>query len=184
MSTTPAAADPELKFNLASPLSRLAAWLVDKAVLLPLGLVYGYGLLVGKELVLAIAGLVLDLAYKVILEKTRGATVGKRLLRLRVQDVKTQRPITWNQSLLRALPWALSFYAYVFLTIRYFQDPAFHEVVTNSQFLEYAAGHPLANSTIISLLMIAPFLSASWVISDRLYRALHDRLGGTVVVRE
>lgn len=183
MLNSPSAAGPPPEFRLANPLLRLAAWIVDKVVLLPLLSVASYAIIISKNLPLAIFALALDLAYKVILEKRRGATIGKLLLRIRVIRRDGKGLMTWNQSLLRALPWSLGFYALTFVLIRYFQTPGFLEIATEDGFREFVNEHPLSGNTFVSLMIMAPFLSATWILSDPLLRALHDRLGGTVVVR-
>lgn len=183
MLTNPTVTEPAAKFRLASPLMRLLAWAIDKVVLFPLLLVYAAAMGISKNIFLAVFALFLDLSYKVILEKRRGATIGKRLLRLRVVDRPTGEAISWNQSLLRALPWALSFYAYVFYSIRLFETPGFMEATDPNALRAIIEQHPLTNSTIIGLLQFAPFLSSTWIVSDSLLRAIHDRLGRTVVIR-
>ncbi len=81
--------------------TRVAAYFIDAALFAPLGIV---GELTGLRLLGFVAfDVLLWLAYMAVLEGTTGATLGKRLLRLRVGDSETLAPPGVGRALLRAL---------------------------------------------------------------------------------
>ncbi len=60
-------------------------------------------------------------AYFIILEKEKGQTLGKKLFKLTVTDIKKNKPITWSQAFIRtcikiAIPWELTHIAMLFPT--------------------------------------------------------------------
>lgn len=135
-----------------------------------------------KDIRLVLLILFVEAAYKPVLEKRFGTTLGKRILGLRVISTTGAEAISWNQSFLRFLPWAISYYTTVFVYTRYFQSPGFAEVVEVEAFRDFIYQHPLNESTLVGLLSSMPFFSATWAMTDLLRRTIHDRLAKTVVI--
>ncbi|WP_020571085.1 RDD family protein [Neolewinella persica] len=170
--------------NLASIRDRGIAFLLDRLFVLPFSLGAIYVLIYLKSLPLVLACIVAEAAYKPVLEAVYGYTLGKKVMKIKVISQHTHGPITWNQSFLRFTPWALAAYAAIFVMIRYFQTPGALELETIEQFLEFRVNHPLSNSFLIGMINSLWIFSVMWIFSDSQKRALHDRLGKTLVVKE
>ena len=125
--------------------------------------------------------LLVEAIYKPIMEGLYGQTLGKKWMNILVVNQKGFGPISWNQSLLRYLPWAAVFYATVFIIVRHFQADGFMEVDSWPAYIKFGREHPLGENLIIAMINYLPLFSVMWVISDPLKRALHDRVAGTVV---
>jgi len=95
--------------RLASPARRLGAWVIDAFVLglldTPLNpILYSSRPSVGLFLALFIPSLVLAFAYLVVFDGgARGATPGKRILHLRVEDADGGGPIGYRRAVIRRL---------------------------------------------------------------------------------
>ena len=161
---------------------RAGAALIDLLVLAPLNLL-AYHFTVDAPNIYVVMGIaVAEALYKPVLEKVYGRTVGKRLLKLRVVSQADLGPISWNQTFVRFLPWAVVFYAGVFTTIRQFQDPNFGNFATYQEYFTYFRNSVLGQSSVLAFLNNVPIFSAIFIIGDALGRALHDRWAGTYVV--
>jgi uncharacterized RDD family membrane protein YckC len=167
---------------MATIRERGIAFLLDRLFVLPFSLGAIYMLIYLKSLPLTLMCIVAEAAYKPILEGIYGYTLGKKVMKIKVVSQKAFAPITWNQSLLRFTPWALAAYAAIFVMIRYFQTPGVLELETFEQFLEFRIKHPLSDSFLIGMINSLWIFSVMWVFSDPMRRALHDRLGKTLVV--
>lgn len=164
---------------------RMFARLIDIGLIsVPLSMLTILSLVYLRSLPLAIALIVLDAVYKPLAEGKFGYTIGKKWLKIRVVDQASGRLMNLNQNLTRFLPWALVYFTTIFVYVRYFQDPAFAEVLDAETFINFIPTHQLNNSFLVSLLNNATVFSAVWMFSDPYTRALHDRLAGTVVVSE
>ncbi|WP_187270826.1 RDD family protein [Neolewinella aurantiaca] len=176
--------NPETGSPDPAPLQRrFIAWLLDRAVLLPLTGGLLYSIIELKSLPFAILMLLVEAIYKPIMEGLYGQTLGKKWMNILVVNQKGFGPISWNQSLLRYLPWAAVFYATVFIIVRHFQADGFMEVDSWPAYIEFGRKHPLGENLIIAMINYLPLFSVMWVISDPMKRALHDRVAGTVVLK-
>ncbi len=161
---------------------RFIAWLLDRIVLLPFTGGLLYAIVEMKSMAFAILMMVAEAAYKPIMEAVYGQTLGKKWMNISVVNQKGFTPISWNQSLLRFLPWAAIFYATVFIIVRHFQADGFMEVDSWTAYLEFSQAHPLGENLFIAMINYLPLFSVMWVMSDPMKRALHDRVAGTVVL--
>jgi uncharacterized RDD family membrane protein YckC len=172
------------KVEPASLRDRGLAWLVDAIIRAPLAYLVFAVAAGSKNLVLALLLLTIREAYKPIMEAVYGYTIGKKVLNIKVVSAEDYSPITWNQSLLRFIPWAIAFYTEVFVTIRLYQSPGFAEVVDLQTYTEFQSNSPLADNFLVGMLGVAWVFSCMWIFSDPLRRALHDYLGRTLVVAD
>ena len=180
MSQTQGDAPPHRRLT-AAPLPRLAALAIDgatyliiPALLLPLGLLLVQrGVILGSLAVNALA-LVLVIAPATAWAawweaRPRGATVGKRLLRLRVVDEKSRALPSGRQAVVRnlikiTLPWELG-----------------HTVA-----LGFAS---LGAKPVPLWLWALTMITYGWVLANLLLlilpsgKPVHDRLAGTIVLR-
>lgn len=162
--------------------NRAFAYLLDRLFVLPFSLGLIYIVITFKSLPLALLCIVGEALYKPVLEGLFGHTLGKKLMKIKVVSQDKQAPITFNQSLLRFTPWAISYYAAIFVMIRYFESPDLLTVTTQEEYLAFISKHPLSSNFLIAVLNALWIFSVTWALSDPLRRALHDRLGGTLVV--
>lgn len=168
----------------ASLRDRGLAWLVDAIIRAPLAYLLFAVAAGSKNLLLAMLLLFIREAYKPVMEAIYGYTIGKKVLKIKVVSAADLSPITWNQSLLRFIPWAIAFYTEIFVTIRLYQAPGFVEVVDLETYTEFQANSPLADNFLVGMLGVAWIFSCMWIFSDPLRRALHDYLGKTLVVED
>ncbi|WP_157974268.1 RDD family protein [Lewinella sp. IMCC34183] len=161
---------------------RLAAFVLDFLLVSPL--VYGmYYFQVEQPMLYGVIAcwLVYHL-YKPLTEAHFGCTAGKAALRLRVVTMGGRRRITYNQSFIRYLPWAISAFITLFVYIRVMQSPSFAEVDDVWSYSNYINEFPLQQNFFVSLGNNLPTFSAVWMIMDPWNRTLHDRWARTFVV--
>jgi len=168
----------------ASLRDRGLSWLVDAIIRAPLTVSIVFIAIGSKSLPLALVLMAAREAYKPVMEAVYGYTIGKRVLKIKVVNAEDQGPITWNQSLMRFIPWAIAFYTEVFLTIRFYQAPGFFEVADYEAYAKFQEAHPLYGNFWVGILGVAWVFSVMWIFSDPLRRALHDQLGRTLVVED
>ena len=165
-------------------LPRLGAALIDYAVLLPSFYGFYYFMAGHPSIALVVTVWLVKFLYKPVLESVLGYTVGKGVLRLRVVDRGTNRNISFEQSLLRYLPWAVANFAMLFVFIRFFQSPLLADVTDYRSFLDAVSTFPLNQNIFVSTSNTLPLFSGVWLITDPWNRALHDRWAQTFVVRQ
>lgn len=164
---------------------RAYARLIDNALVsVPLTLLMLISLIYVRSLPIAMFFLLVEAAYKPLMESNKGWTFGKKLMKIKVVDQETGALMNLNQSLTRYIPWALMFFTSVFVYTRYFQDPLFAEVVDPETFMKFVPKHVLSDNFLVSLISNLSVFSAVWMFGDPLVRALHDRIAGTIVVRD
>lgn len=170
--------------NLAFSWQRILAFLLDNLLVIgPLFFATIHLLAVLRDPWAAAVVFALAFLYKPFCEGRFAATLGKRILQLRVVDGETKEGISFNQAFNRYLPWAVSQFATVYLYVNFWQDPTFAEVTDVMAFAAYQAEHPLSQSILLGLLIRLPYFSSAWIYFDPLRRALHDQIAGTLVVR-
>ena len=151
-------------------LRRIAAWLVDMLPFLPALVVGGiyyrhsHGTALGVAWTLALS--VLGVAYSVYFHGRYGATPGKSVLKLRVVSASKEEKIGFPVAFLRESPWV------VMAGLSVFED-------------HWGPAH------MPSLVSVVSTLTGVWMLADWLValvhpkrRALHDLIGGTVVIKE
>ena len=175
---------PPIPLQPSSLRDRGLAWLVDAIIRAPLSLL-AFAIAIGsKNLVLVVIILVAREAYKPVMEGMYGHTIGKKVLKIKVVNQQDGAPITWNQSLMRFIPWAIALYTEIFVTVRLFQLPGFADVRDLETYTEFQSNSPLAGNFLVGLLGVAWIFSCMWIFSDPLRRAMHDWFGRTLVVED
>ena len=113
--------------------------------------------------------------YFVIGHGLYGKTVGKKLLRLRVVDVETEQPISMRQSFFRDI---VPIFFSVIVLIQEIVSPPTSTYVADSDFVFTSVDWILLSS------LAWFFLDLIVCLLSPKRRAIHDLIGGTVVVRE
>lgn len=165
-------------------LLRLGAVLIDLMVLGPLSYALYYFIVVQPSMNGVVGIWLIMFLYKPILESKLGFTIGKWVMRLRVVDRGTNLNIDLNQSFIRYLPWAVSYFVTLFLYIRLAQSEGITEVGGFLDFNQYMASFPLSDNFLVSIGNNFPIFSSVWLITDPWNRALHDRWAETFVIRQ
>ena len=163
---------------------RLGAALIDMAILGPTSYGLYYFMKVQPNIYLIVLIWLVNVLYKPVLESVLGYTVGKGILRLRVVDRGTNRNISFEQSLLRYLPWAVAQFVTLFVYVRFFQSAQLAEVADYMSFTRTLATFPLNENFFITTGNSFPVFSSVWLLTDPWNRALHDRWAQTFVIRQ
>lgn len=157
---------------------------MDVAVLLPLSYGIYYFVVEDNRMFVMVAIWLLTFLYKPIMESVFGWTVGKAVMRLRVVDGGNNLNIDLNQSFIRFLPWAVSYFVSLFVYVRVSQTAGVTELDGFMDWNAYLARFPLNENLLISMGNNFPVFSAVWLITDPWNRALHDRWARTFVIRQ
>lgn len=175
--------DPQT-VSTAGLLPRMAAYIADQIVLVPLTYGTYYFMVQSPNMTAVVLVWLCQFFYKPLAEAYYGKTLGKALLRLRVVDRGTDLNPTLNQSFIRYLPFAVAYFVSLFILTRVAKTADFAEVVTIQEFINYTAVFPLRDNFLISLCNNFPVFSAVWLILDPWNRALHDRWAQTFVIKQ
>lgn len=149
---------------------RIAAWFIDLLPFMPVLVVGGifyrhsHGTAIGVAWALTTSAL--GIAYSVYFHGRYGATPGKSLLKLRLVTASKEEKISFPIAFVRESPWV---------------------VMAGSSVFE----HHWGPSHMPSLVSVVSTLTGVWMLADWLValfhpkrRALHDLIGGTVVIKE
>ncbi len=163
---------------------RAYAFFIDNLIMgLLLAAVSFYNLTFVKSFYLYLCVTLIILAYKPVMEKIYGATLGKMVLHIKVVDLAGE-PLSWFQSLLRVI-----FQIAQFLLVLPFQYAAFNDRVMletsgffefNERFAEDYSGV----ATISTAMFFIMALEVVFINTDPRHRSLHDRIAKTYVVKD
>lgn len=173
------------KTQYATFTNRVIARIIDVGLVsVPLGVTMLVCLIILESLPLALFCIFLEAAYKPYMEARWGYTIGKKWRKIKVIDQQSGGLMDVEQSLTRFIPWAVAYFATVFVSIRHFQDPAFVDITTMEEYLKFSSEHVLNGNFFISLANNLTIFSVVWMFSDPFNRALHDRFAKTVVIND
>ena len=160
---------------------RLAAALIDGLlIMLPLNLLLYWNFVDLKILPLAIVLTLCTIIYKPLYEYGYGATIGKRLVSLKVVSTRFQ-PLTLNQAILRAAPWIIVGMFSLYTTILLFFEESFLETDTLEELALLMEQHSGMGDQLASWFVI---ISCMAVLFNVKKQALHDQLADTYVLEE
>jgi uncharacterized RDD family membrane protein YckC len=115
----------------------------------------------------------IGLGYNALLHWRYGQTLGKMVVKVKVVDAASERPITFFQAFIRDIAYALSSVVDISIVI-----------------ILVSSGHPRLSDTVVNAQEYALVPLFVWMALDSLvflktrkHRALHDFIAGTVVVR-
>ena len=160
---------------------RAVASFLDSLVFLPVMWLSNQNTTNFKSIVLAIVISVCQFLYKPLMEGEKGATLGKMACGLIVVDLN-YNPISIKRSFLRSAPWFGYFILGIYMTITMYSIPGFENV---DSFL--GTSDLLQNSSLITINTIYSLIFTVIVVTvafDERKQGLHDRLGGTFVIKE
>ena len=160
---------------------RFGALLIDAIILWVFGYLLGYFLPYDLPYVSIAVSTVIPIAYNLVLEYKFGATIGKMLLRMKIVN-DTLQPPGMNNILLRNIIYIglemISFAIGGFFQLQFAEaETAISDwkdlITTRSIFYLCYAG----------LVVLVYAIETYFLVNDSKYRALHDRIGKTYVVK-
>ncbi|GAK87939.1 hypothetical protein JCM19238_5549 [Vibrio ponticus] len=167
---------------------RFAASLIDSLIVLPItmAVVYAQGFSQQLGILLAIPAAMVFAVYCILAHWWFGATLGKRLMKLKVVTEYAERSINFSHSLLRGLVYVLYALAMGYLQILAFQGISASEYLA----LEWYMRESLVEENMLDWHQKVQIIALVWFTISTLClivtgkkRALHDFIGGTVVVK-
>jgi len=157
---------------------RWLALLLDSLVLAPVMLLNSYAYRHMDFALLLVASLPI-LIYKPVMEARYGATVGKMICRIRVENEEGSN-ITLLQAYIRNLPFILYVPLYLILEYQLFHDPSYISAVDVAQRMSVAAAHPMEMVYQLSGVIIC--IDCVVVAFAQRKRAIHDMIAKSVCV--
>lgn len=167
---------------------RVFASFIDGLILLPFSALLMYTQGISKEMGIWISlpAALLFSSYYIFMHWQYGATLGKRMLSLRVVDEYHEREISFVSALLRG-----SFYLAFAVILSYWEILGFQSIPADQYtHIEWYVRDEIVQNKAPSWSSYVMITSCVWlvisfftlVVTEK-KRALHDYLGGTVVVR-
>jgi uncharacterized RDD family membrane protein YckC len=161
---------------------RFGASFIDALVLSPIAIVDYFNKWTWKSLPLLIVTILLGLAYKPFMESRYYATLGKMAMNLTVVNTDLQSPNIRNIVLRNIFDITTRVLGAV-TTIITFLSADFEEITSAVGFATLS--NTLTGATYITLVMsVLTLADAIVMIADPSRRALHDRIGKTLVIRK
>lgn len=162
---------------------RLAALFIDGIILVAVSYLLRLPLKeLGNHVVMLIVTFIIPLLYSLILEYKYGATLGKMLLRIKIVNYELQPPSMSNIILRNIIYICLQFVSFGIDLNSYFKsyssDP-FEFMGFNSYFTPEVMIGLIYSACVIVIYTIEML----FLLKDPKYRALHDRIGKTYVVK-
>ncbi|MES2984930.1 MAG: RDD family protein [Pseudomonadota bacterium] len=160
---------------------RAVAKLIDCLVMLPitLGTLWSMSRGVETYLLCQLPLSLLAVAYIVYFNGRYGATIGKRVMKLQVLDISGAK-IDYKQALCREIVSV----AYIFLSCVFSWLSFAHAPSSESALSLYIGGQQSPALHFVNLAMqLFVFLDILVLVFNKKKRAIHDFIGGTVVVR-
>lgn len=163
----------------ATFMQRIAAFLVDCLVFIPLTVLGNLNTISIKSLALSVAITVVWWIYKPVMEWKYGATLGKMALKIRVVDEEL-KAISLNQAALRFLPYFAVSLSFLFSTFALFGLDGFYEAQTLESFQHLE--HDKSGIDTIQFTTFFFIFSCSAIFLDKKRQAVHDRLSQTYCI--
>lgn len=161
---------------------RALASCIDGLLLSPLLVVDWYNKTGWKSQLLLTAVFMVSLLYKPFFEFWRGATPGKKWMKLLVVNDEHLK-VSLQQVLIRNIFDISSRIYYYSITLYIYQRVGFEYINTNTEYVKFQKEFTDIN---LYLLLSAAItvIEIILILSDKKKRALHDRMAGTLVIKK
>ena len=162
--------------------TRVWASLIDALIIMPIVLpLMFYNMSTWKNVLILIAVIIVPPVYKVFMEYTYGATLGKMARRIVVVSYDFEKP-SLEAILLRNIVGIATAAATFLSTLYVFSLDGFKEV---TGFMEYARFMEKNNqvNTVNNVMSLASMIDVLMMLSDKQNRTYHDKIGKTYVVK-
>ena len=166
---------PDVRF--AGIWIRFGAAFIDGLILTPLVLIELYNKLNYHSITLLILGTFLTMAYKPYLEYIQGATIGKRILGIRVVNEEFDF-LTLDQAILRYMPWFISAAFGFMFGLEYYWSG---EYVENMIELNLRTQESFW-SEVSSLYLLIFVIIIGMIAFDKNKQGIHDKLAKTYCI--
>ena len=158
---------------------RVCATVVDSLVLAPVSLLSVLNLIMFKNLAILMFTYGIIFMYKPFMESFRGATLGKMVCRLKVEDSNGNR-LTLSSAYLRFAPFLLANVIGFVNSFRLFVSSDFQSIRTIADFGKWSQADPLRFlGTVASLIVLVDCIFVAFTFRKR---ALHDKLASSFCV--
>ncbi len=158
---------------------RVGAALIDSLILAPLVALEIYNKITLHSVSVLVAGTTLAMLYKPYLEYTRGATIGKQLLNLRV-ITEEYGALTLNHAVLRYMPWFISAFFGLMLGFEYYSAGEYAD-----SFLDISIQTQDSFWNKLNAMYAFVFLAIVVVVAfDPRKQGLHDKIAQTYVIKD
>ncbi|MBL0105291.1 MAG: RDD family protein [Bacteroidetes bacterium] len=172
--------DKQVVYGTVMP--RFWAIVIDGFVLLPVTIPMLFlNFIYWKSVPLFIVGSIINILYKPFCEYMFGMTVGKKMMKLRVQTYDFES-INVGEALSRNIFNLLSGVLTVVLSVPLFSDPDFLKISTVIDYTEYMQHYPILDRLNIAMFPVL-MIEMVFLSTDLRRRSLHDRIARTVVVK-
>lgn len=174
----------ELDYEYVGLWPRFYAFLIDNLITGSLlALVTFYNISFVKSFNLYLGVTLIVLAYKPVMEKVYGATLGKMLFHLKVIDLVGE-PLSWFQALLRVIFQICQVLLVLPFQFAAFSDPILLETSSffeyNERFVQDYGGVSIISNVMFFILAV----EVVFVNTDPKRRSVHDRIAKTYVVKD
>ena len=160
---------------------RLFASLIDGLVLLPLALIDWFNKSDFKSQLLLILVFLVGVSYKLFFEFKFGATIGKKSMKLMVVNTELNR-VGLKEVLVRNIFDILWRTFFFIISLIIYRSVEFSHISSNEEFVSLS--NKLINTNpylvVYSLVVLIEII---FMLSDKKRRALHDRMGDTLVIK-
>ncbi len=158
---------------------RVGASFIDGLIFVPVGILNFYNTLHIKSLALALVLNVPFIIYKIYMEGTSGATIGKRSMKIKVVT-ESGGPIDLVRAGTRACFYILNMLGSMISTIMVFNAAGFADVTGWMEIGSFQNENGLSFDLAITALV---FISVIFVAFDKNKQALHDKIAKTYCVK-
>jgi len=157
---------------------RFVAAIIDGLIFLPLVALEAYNKINIHSISLLILISAATALYKPWLEYTQGATIGKSIMDLKVIDSQELGALSLHQSIMRSVPWILSYVITMMISYTYYKSgdyaTSFISLNEHLQNSFWANLNGLYSIVFLAIIGIVAF--------DRKNQGLHDKLAETYCV--
>ena len=171
--------EPSDSVKYASFWQRTQAFLIDCLVFIPITILHNYSILYSKSFGIVLLASLAWMLYKPLLELKFGATIGKRIMKLKVVNYEGTLGDT-NQIMLRFIPYFAIGISNLLLFYSMFQSPGFVEMHTIEELSKLQSENSSFSSSIATLFYI---VSVSTIWYDPANQAWHDRFSNTYCIQ-
>lgn len=159
---------------------RVGASIIDFLIMLPVIGLNFYNNMSIKSLVLGLILSFVYILYKLIMEGTKGATIGKRVLGITLVNENNEM-INMNQAITRNIFYLINVLIGIASIVIIFNTPGFEDATT---FMEISTFQQENGPAVASYFGIVILISCLWVAFDSKKQSLHDKIGKTYCVRK
>lgn len=173
----------EPQFSYVGFWPRFGALLIDGLILIAVSYFLKLPLQeIDNGLVVLIAAAVIPVFYKLFLEYKYAATLGKMLLKIKIVNYELQPPNLSNIILRNIIYIGLQFISFGIDLNSYLKSQSAEPFELNG-LMSYFTPEVIISIIYAACVLIIYIIELVFLLNDQKYRALHDRIGKTYVVK-